>query len=245
MWRITSVLLSVAFAGSILAGQNQTSPGQPVPAAGKQPPKLAVASVALQETKLQNVEVFGWGKPSEKDVRTIREALEKEIAPFALNASATSGEVLKLWVVVRRYLVTTTNSASAGLASVAWCAAYDADRIVFHEEFYAAKHKNMGFVKGGINKAIALRIGDSARRLATLEPGTELREAAVKDTYLQFSEAQARAGKLLAAAPPGWVWTDGYMKYHSIHVDGGWDWTQHPDRINWKEYIAGAQAAAK
>jgi hypothetical protein len=246
-----ALLSSILLAGlpsSGVAGQTEPSTLQQAPTAKKQPSPLAIASVVMEEAKLDNVEVFAWGKPSQKDVRTIREALEKEIAPFAQKSPDTQDNPLKIWVVIRRYLVATSNDASSSLASVAWCAAYDAEHIVFHEEFYAAKHREMRFTKGPVNKAIALRIAASARQLASIEEGADFQPVAVRDTYLKYSEAEKHAGTVTTRAPAGWVHSDGYAYRYSrgySAVSGGWEWAQHPDRINWKEYISRAPAGGK
>ena len=82
------------------------------------------------------------------------------------------------------------------------------------------------------------------REAKKLIPGDIVSVAVGKDTFLNFEDAKKISGNLVALAPPGMVWVDGYGTYAGVRV-GGWDWAQHPDRINWNEYISGAQAGAK
>jgi hypothetical protein len=232
-----SILSLVVFAGSNAAGQTVPSAAKPVP--------LVVESVRLEEAKLNNVVVLGWWKPSPKEALSVQKELEKILGSAKERPSAEQGKPLKLWVVLRRYLFSTTNTGSSSLVSVAWCAGYDATHILYHEEFYAAKAMMFAAVKGRTNKAIAVRIAESAQKLASLEDGATFQPIDSKGTYLKFEDAKKISDNLVTTAPPGMVWADGYGTYSGFRVDSGAEWAQHPDRINWNEYLSAAQAGAK
>lgn len=206
---------------------------------------LAVASIEMEEAKLENVGVFAWFKPSQKDLLSIREFLERDITPYAPVTREVGKDPLKIWIVIRRYLLVTTSDSGDALVSVAWCAAYSSEHIVFHEEFYAAKHKFSWLPKGDVHKAIARRIAETARQLAFAEQGSQLKPVTVENTFLEFNEATEHVPVVRKAfVREKLVWTNGYMSlYSGTATNVNWDWAQHPDRINWREYIARSEAA--
>ena len=225
--------LRLMIPGVVLARQ---SPSLPSGGGTDGPVPLTVVSVDLENAKLENVAVLGWFKPSKKDTDSIKEALVVKLAKYASKSPADQERSLKIWVVVRRYLYVTTSGSSRALVAVAWTAAYDADRIIFHEEFYASKFRIGWSTKGPVKDAIASRIAETAIQLAGMREGDALRPVAVENTFLSFDKANEHIG-LQEVVVPGSVKTfgNGYSYYYTLQ---NWSWAEHPAQIDWPAYIA-------
>jgi hypothetical protein len=229
------VALALAMPGFSAAMQPVKASHSAEKAAG-QPSPLLIESVVIEQAKEGETLTIA---SSERDAREIREATEKELAALAAASLENADNPLKIWILIRRYRWAVGDNGSSALASVAWCVALDAEHILFQEEFYAANHASLKGAKGSVNKAIALRVAASVRKLAPLGGANDSKLVSIKNTYVKYSDAEEVAGKLLTRNVIGYDNSMGSRRQISdtTYVTG-WDWAQHPGHINWQQYIS-------
>jgi hypothetical protein len=206
---------------------------------------IVVSSVekGSESSKVEAVMVFNWGNMSDGDVSNIKESLVNTISSVRRNPSpSTNEDPLKIYVVIRKYLVQSSNAAAAVLANIAWCAVSAQQDIIYHEEFYAtakgALIVTLGMVKNQLHKAIIRRIATNAVMLAAADFTQPFQPVAAENTFLDYAKAEANLpSELFSMAPPGYVWTNGYTSSGAILAGIRWDWASQAEHINWPEYI--------
>ncbi len=212
-------------------------------------PKLAISgdsivvgsvSFDMDAAKLLNVNCFDWGKMDKEDIGNIEHSLKNTIAHWQAESPKSSTNSLQIHVVVRRYFLQTSTSNVAGLVKVAWCAAYDSQNIIYHEEFYAADSGELiytiGMIKNSIHEAIVNRIARNAFLLSS-NLGNEFIPASVQNTYLSFDEAVSTLPEALFTRSGTKQEGDKIISwYYQANIN--WDWTKHTNVVNWPELIS-------
>jgi len=114
-------------------------------------PKVAafvqVASAAMEADAayLNPLNVQPWGQFGPEDLKNIEQSLQDTIVPHLAPASPAAHSGMDLHVVVRRYVVSTSNTAGAVLACVAWAATSPQGSLIYEEQFYAADKSSRSF----------------------------------------------------------------------------------------------------
>jgi len=165
-----------------------------VPTKPKPPSEVHVASVAMEPdaATLINVQTFAWGKLDEDDLKHIEDSLKYTLAPYIPKPPIDSR--VNVHMVIRRYIVGTSNNAGAALACVAWAATDSNGQMVYEEQFYASAVTyligTVGLLKDSVHRAIVRRIAVTSLELA-LHPGGQPRPTKFPQTSTSLEEAAA------------------------------------------------------
>jgi hypothetical protein len=171
-------------------------------------PKVAanvhVASAAMDANAayLQSVKVHSWGRFGPDDLRNIERSLQDTIMPHVAPGPLSTASRMDIHLVIRRYVVGTSNTAGAALACVAWAAATPDGSLIYEEQFYASNAgylvTTIGLIKDSLHKAIVRRIATTSMDIAQHgTPKTQLRE--FDKTSTSFEEAVARLPRTLVS----------------------------------------------
>jgi hypothetical protein len=141
---------------------------------------------------LNPLKVQPWGQFGPEDLKNIEQSLRDTIAPHLAPASQVADSGMDLHVVVRRYVVSTSNTAGAVLACVAWAATSAQGSLIYEEQFYAADAgylvSTIGLIKDSVHKAIVRRIATTALTIAA-EGAAKLPPEKFDKTSRSFEEA--------------------------------------------------------
>jgi hypothetical protein len=201
---------------------------------------IDVAAVDLAEnaTKLQTVGVFQVGEFNQSDLDNLTASLRGTIAAIQEGSTFVAGKKLRAFVVLRRYLVVTSNKDAAILVCIGWCLADENNSVVYHEQFYASKHRSLvtvGATKNSANEAILRRIATVCSHLASTNTDKERIPSTTPDTYINFDEAVKSLPDELQSHH--FFSGSGYVAFWNPMGRAQWDWTKHPDNINWEDYL--------
>jgi hypothetical protein len=151
---------------------------------------------------LHAVSVQAWGAFSPDDLRNIEQSVRDTISPHLPAASASADSRVNVYLVVRRYVVRTSNTAGAVLACVAWAATDAKGTVIFQEQFYASAAgylvTTIGLIKDSVHIAIVRRIASTALALAS-DPPTLPDPETFKNTSTSLDEAAARLPRTLVS----------------------------------------------
>lgn len=169
--------------------------------------EIRVASAAIEENAAQliAVSVIPWGKFDSDDLRNIEQSLRDTIALNLPATLPTTESRLDIHLVVRRYVVSTSNMCVAVLACVAWAATNSKGALIFEEQFYASKKVylgTIGLLKDSVHKAIVRRIATGSLALASGLSAESLRPTSFDDTFTSLEEAATNLpSKMVSLAP--------------------------------------------
>ncbi|HSB80814.1 MAG TPA: hypothetical protein VLM91_18690, partial [Candidatus Methylomirabilis sp.] len=100
--------------------------------------RVASAGMDANPAYLTAVNVFRWGKFEAADLRNLEESLRGTLMRNLPTTSRPPESRLDIHLVVRRYVVSVSNTAGAVLACVAWAATSAQGTLLFEEQFYAS-----------------------------------------------------------------------------------------------------------
>lgn len=171
--------------------------------AGATPVRVASVAMEADAAILDPVQVHPWGAFSADDLRNIERSLADTVSssatPAARSAAAPGFEV---HMVVRRYVVTTSNTAGAVLACVAWTATGPDGAPAYAEQFYAWDTgylvTTLGRVKDAVHEAIVRRVATTALVLAGGDAGGHA-EREFERTSTSFDAAVARLPRTMVS----------------------------------------------
>ena len=206
-----------------------------LPAGQKAVSTVHVASVAMDPDAayLNAINVQPWGKFGPEDLRNIEQSLQDTISPHQVTASPVADSAVDLHVVVRRYVVSTSNTAGAVLACVAWAATSSEGFLIYDEQFYASDAgyliTTIGRIKDVVNKAIVRRIATTSLAIAQ-EPTATRPPGEFENTSRYFEDAVARLPKSMVSL------SDPALASSPIHIVGavGLLTPSGVSRIEWK-----------
>jgi hypothetical protein len=168
-----------------------------LPTGAKVAANVRVASAAMdaEAAYLNPVKVQPWGQFGPDDLKNIEQSLQDTISPHLVPTSRATDPTMDLHLVVRRYVVSTSNTAGAVLACVAWAATTPKGSLIYEEQFYASDAgylvTTIGLIKDSAHKAIVRRI--AATSLAIAQDGAaSLQPRKFDKTSTSFEEAASR-----------------------------------------------------
>jgi hypothetical protein len=169
--------------------------------------RIVSAAMEPDAARLIPINVKPWGQFSPDDLQNIQQSLQDTIAPHIAAISHPWDIKMDLHLVVRRYVVSTSNTAVAVLACVTWAATTPKGAPIYEEQFYASDAGYMittiGFIKDSVHKAIVRRIASTS--LAIAQDSVAGRKARTFDkTSPLIEEAIARLPKtMVSLGDPG------------------------------------------
>ena len=167
---------------------------------------VRVASAAMEAddvATLNALKVQPWGRFGPEDLLNIERSLQDTLSPYRRPKEAR----IELHVVVRRYVVSTSNTAGAVLACVAWAATTPEGSVIYEEQFYASDAgylvTTIGRIKDSVHEAIVRRIAETSLAIAG-RPGERVQPRRFDKTSSSFDEAASRLPKtMVSLGDPG------------------------------------------
>lgn len=171
--------------------------------AGAVPVRVASVAMEADAAILDPVQVQPWGAFSADDLRNIERSLADTVSSNAGSAARSAAKPgFDLHVVVRRYVVTTSNTAGAVLACVAWTATGPDGAPAYAEQFYAWDTgylvTTLGRIKDAVHEAIVRRVATKALVLAAGD-AAGLAERGFERTSTSFDDAVARLPRTMVS----------------------------------------------
>lgn len=164
-----ALLACVALSGCGTTGRTSTftlALDLPKPAKATSEIHVASAAMDVDAAHLNAVNVQPWGKFDVEDLRNIERSLQRTISHQVKGTLPPAGPRVDIHVVIRRYVVSTSNTAGAVLACVAWAATTPKGVVLYDEQFYASDTVyligTIGRLKDAVHKAIVRRIATTA-----------------------------------------------------------------------------------
>lgn len=165
-------------------------PERPKPAS-----EIRVASAAMDEdaAHLIAVRVHPWGKFVPEDLRNLEHSLRDTLSPHFPATPRSAASRLDVHLVIRRYIVATSNTGGAVLVCVAWAATSPKGRVIYEEQFYAWDEVylvgTVGVLKDSVHKTIVGRIATLAWTLASNPTGASPGSAPFDNTSTSLEAA--------------------------------------------------------
>ena len=206
---------------------------------------MASAAMAPDAATLINVNVQPWGEFSPDDLKNIEVSLRDTLRPYA-PANPTDSKV-DIHMVVRRYVVGTSNTGGAVLACVAWAATTSRGDILYDEQFYASGSGylvgTIGLLKDSVDRAIVRRIAVTSLELV-LHPAEKPAPAKFPQTSTSLEEAAAQlpstmvsmGNASMAAFPNRAVSTVGLFTPNGIQTIE-WHVAEPSQQFDWEGYL--------
>jgi hypothetical protein len=155
---------------------------------------------------------------------------------------------MDLHLVVRRYVVSTSNTAGAVLACVAWAATTLKGSLIYEEQFYASDAgylvTTIGLIKDSVHKAIVRRIATTSLaiaqdRAASLEPRTfDRTSTSFEDAASRLPQTMVSLGNpSLAAFPNRTVSVVGLLTPSGVSTIE-WKVASPSQAFDWTGYLA-------
>ena len=181
-----------------------------LPAREKVAGDMRIASAAMEAddaATLNAIKVQPWGKFGPEDLKNIELSLQDTISPHLVAPSPPGAARIDLHLVVRRYVVSTSNTAGAVLACVAWAATTPEGSVIYQEQFYASDAgylvTTIGRIKDSVHEAIVRRIAETSLAIAA-RPGERAPPRRFDKTSSSFEEAASRLPKtMVSLGDPG------------------------------------------
>lgn len=204
---------------------------------------LGLGTVVLEEnaTRVDAVGVFPMGEFSKDDLQKVRTSLENALRSMQRDISPVPGKRSTAHVMVRRYLITSSNSAIGALANISWCIADDSGNILYQEQFYASYSQalfvTLGDVKNKVNEAALLRIVSMAAYLADAHK-TSL-PPMPPNAYQEFEQAVEQMPNAFQSIHV--TYFGNIPLPYDVRNSADWKWVKRSGRINWEARIRDMQ----
>jgi hypothetical protein len=175
------------------------------PAAGALVPiQVDTVTIAPEGAELYAIGTYAWGRFDKSDLANIRGSLEDTLAAAAKSKQLDPSDRVRVSLLLRRYVVASTNMEVAVLAAVDWCAARNDGTAIYRDVFYAAYSKmllaTLGSGKAAVNRAIVRRVAESSLLLAAGVPADGSLPRKLEGTYETLEEAAATLPSHMASA---------------------------------------------
>ena len=176
------------------------------------PIELGSVSSTPNAAELHTSGVYEWGKFDDADLASIRASLERTLKEAVDRYRLDESEKVRVYVVIRKYIVAASNVAASALATVDWCAARKDGTLLYRELFYATDYGQfvgtLGGLKNTVHRAIVGRIAESGLVIAsrnntelTLPRKTEHTFDKLEDALKTLPES-AQSWGLVVPGPP-------------------------------------------
>jgi hypothetical protein len=207
---------------------------------------IRVASGAMEAnaSHLNVVNVRPWGKFVPDDLRNLEYSLRDTIRQTVPAPSPVFKSRLDIHLVIRRYIVSVSNTAAAVLVCVAWAATTADGKILYQEEFYASKAGYLitttGLLKDSVHKAIVRRIATIAMALASRRSLPSRFEG----TSISLEEAVSHVPRTLMSLgnPSLAAFPDKFVGLVGLFTPSGekivqWEIAKPSDHFDWRGYL--------
>lgn len=177
--------------------------------------EIRIVSAAMDDdaAHLIAVKVRPWGKFGPDDLRNLDQSLRDTIKQYLPATSRSNESRLDIHLVIRRYIVSTSNTGGAVLACVAWAATSPQGTLIFEEQFYASEAgyvvTTIGLIKDSVHKSIVRRIATTAIAIAAGPEAASHRPTTFENTSTSLDEAASRLPSEMVSMghPSVMVWT--------------------------------------
>lgn len=201
---------------------------------------LRVGTVELEpgQTRLANVGTYAIGEYGDKDIAALQESLSRSVP------ASPSTDRYAVHVVVRRFLVSHSNTDGLALACVTWALTDPSGALVFHEQFYASDSVHLwgtvGRTKEHVHEGIVGRVLRSASSIAA---GGEAQGAPY--THDDFDSAAASLPHSLRSVFIHTAVLGGGYAYRVSTVTGDAElgWARQADHFDWPTRLASGAAS--
>ncbi len=200
-----AVLLSASGCGLTGETTRETIALAETPATGPLVPiQVDTVAIASEGAELYAIGTYAWGKFDEADLANIRGSLEDSLAAATKSKQLDPSDRVRVSLLLRRYVVASTNMEVAVLAAVDWCAARNDGTAIYRDVFYAAHSQmfvaTLGSEKATVNRAIVRRVAESSLLLAAGGPTAGALPRKVEGTYETLEVAAATLPSHMASA---------------------------------------------
>jgi len=162
--------------------------------------RVTSAAKEANAAHLTTVKVFEWGNFGPDDLRNLEQSLRNTITQHLPATSRSAESRLDIHLVIRRYVVSTSNTGGAVLACVAWAAASSQGKLIYNEQFYAWDAVyvvgTIGLLKDSVHKAIVRRIATTSMAIAA-DPAASPWPTTFKNTSTSFEEATSHLPRMM------------------------------------------------
>lgn len=199
MLSLLGLLASIGLAGCGTTGR--TSPftlDLDLPRGQKITTDIRIASAAIDPNAsiFKAINVRPWGAFEPDDLKNIEQSLRDTMAPHVPAAVRSGGPRLDVHLMIRRYMVSVSNTGGAVLASVTWAATASDGKLVFQEQFFASDSVHfvgtIGQLKESVHRAVVRRIAATSLALATAPDGMGAQPGNFENTYPSLEAAAER-----------------------------------------------------
>lgn len=205
---------------------------------------MNVASVTIEDDAayLTAVKVKPWGKFGPDDLTNIEQSLKDTIAPSLTAKSHNVDSQMDLHLVVRKYIVSLSNTAGAVLVCVAWAATTSKGTVIYKEQFYAFDAgyltTTIGHIKDSVQKAIVQRIAKTSLEIAQ-DPVTAKKPRKFDKTSSSFEEAVSCLPKTILSMDDPAAMTFSFI---GLFIPSGkatikWEMADLKEAFDWGGYL--------
>jgi hypothetical protein len=150
--------------------------------------------------------------------------------------------------MIRRYMVSVSNTSGAVLVSVTWAASESEGKLIYHEQFYASEAVyfigTIGLLKESVHKAIVRRIATTSLALAAGPAAAEARPTTFDNTYTSLEEAVSRLPQTMVSMghPSLFVFPDPVVSLVTLLTPSGvlpvqWTVVKPSQDFDWQGYL--------
>jgi len=167
--------------------------------------EICVASAAKEAdaAHLTAVKVFEWGNFGPDDLSNLEQSLHNTITQHIPVTSCSAESRLDIHLVIRRYVVSTSNTGGAVLACVGWAATSSQGKLIYNEQFYAWDSVylvgTIGLLKDSVHKAIVRRIATTSMAIASDPVAASPWPATFKNTSTSLQEATSHLPRVMVS----------------------------------------------
>jgi len=210
--------------------------------------RVASAAKEADAAHLTAVNVFKWGKFGPDDLRNLEQSLRNTITQHLPATSRSTESRLDIHLVIRRYVVSTSNTGGAVLACVAWAAASSQGKLIYKEQFYAWDAGylvgTIGLLKDFVHKAIVRRIATTSMAIASDPAAASPWPTTFKNTSTSIEEAASHLPRtmvslgdpfLMAFPAPG-IRAVGLLTPSGVSIVQ-WEVAKPSENFDWQGYL--------
>lgn len=194
---------------------------------------IRIASSAMEKDSayLNAVKVRPWGKYEPDDLRNLEESLRGTVSSHLPSTPSSAKPKLDIHVVIRRHVLSTSNTGAAILSCVAWAATNSQGSVIYREQFYASEAGRfvgtVGSIKDAVHKTIVRRIAAISYALAAGQAGNDL-PTTFENTSTSFEEASAGLPRLMVSLSPAGLSGANHIL---------WELARAPEVFDWQQYL--------
>jgi len=210
--------------------------------------RVTSASKEADAAHLTDVNVFKWGKFGPDDLRNLEQSLRNTITRHLPATPRSTESRLDIHLVIRRYVVATSNTGGAVLACVAWAAASSQGKLIYKEQFYAWDAGylvgTIGLLKDSVHKAIVRRIATTSMAIASDPAAANPWPTTFKNTSTSLEEATSHLPRMMVSMGDPFLMTfpDPGIRAVGLLTPSGvsivqWEVAKPSENFDWQGYL--------